>query len=155
MKKKKFSKVAVIAIDIPWGNSECLGIFDSLEAANEAAGKHIGGYSPMGEDTVFYPAENVGEEGMGVTVDREGEEQEDGYRYLMLACDGPCCYVAKESFCGDVTYMGPYKDVDEANAKALRRLKTKFVCVPGSFDYGYYPIETGRSRYILYDVYEA
>ena len=152
--KKKYGKVAVIAIDIPWNNSECLGIFDSLEEANEAARKHIGGYSPCGEDTVFYPAEKVGEEGMGVTVDRDGEEQDDGYRYLMLACDGPCVYVAKEPYFGDVTYMGPYKDVDEANAKALRRLKTKFICVAGSFSYGYYPIDTGRTRYTLYDVYQ-
>lgn len=152
--KKKFSKVAVIAIDIPWDNSECIGIFDSLEAANEAAKEHIGGYSPMGESTVFYPAEKVGEEGMGVTVNEKGEEQEDGYRYLMLGCDGPCYYVAKESYCGDVAYMGPYKDVDEANAKALRRVKEKFVCVAGSFGYSYYPVETGRTRYILYDVCE-
>ena len=153
MKKKKYSKVAVVAIDIPWNNAECIGIFDSLEAANEAAEKHIGGYSPMGEDTVFYPAEKVGEEGQGVTVNKDGEEQEDGYRYLMLACDGPCVYVRREVFWGDDILLGPYKDLEEANAKALRRLKTKFAVVAGSWDDGCYPIETNRSRYTPYFVY--
>ena len=154
MKKKKYSKVAVIAIDIPWDNSECIGIFDSLEAANEAARKHTMGYPSCGEDMVYYEAAAVGDETYGVVIDREGNEQEDGYRYLFLACDGPCCYVAKEPYFGDMTYMGPYKDVKEANAKALRRLKTKFACVAGSFSYGYYPIDTGRTRYTLYDVYQ-
>lgn len=152
----KNSKVGLIAVEIPWNNSESLGIFDSLEEANAAAQDHIANFAELfDEKSIYQGPEKVGEEGYGRTVDESGEENEEGYDYLFLACDGPCVYVAKEPYLtGDETTLhGPYKDLAEANAKVLRKVKTKFAIVAGSFSYGTYPIDTGRTRYTAYFIY--
>lgn len=161
MKKKNkgsCGKIAVIATDMPWQNVECIGIFDDLASANEEAESHIRSFSAAfgeGGSYSYSGVEEADSVGWGMTLDKDGNEEEDGYEYLFLRCDGPCVFVRRTNLqTGDERILGPYKDIDEANAKALARCSEKFRTVAGTFGPGVYPVDTRKCHYVYIEAYE-
>lgn len=131
-------KIAVSAIDIPWHNIECLGIFDGVKEANKAAKAHIKAFA-SGEKYKFYPLSGPG----STTGTMTGSD--DGFEFLYLEYEkGKDVYVLKESAEGE-EILGPYADLDEASDKALPKgCGKRFELTAGTFGPGCYPVEDGE-----------
>lgn len=135
---EKHQKIAVSAIEVPWRNVECIGVFDSIEEANAAAEKHIREYAGItGEDYVYEPISSLGR-----TYGTVKGNDDDGYEFLFLGySEGDELYVLREDWDGD-ELLGPYKSLDEANEKALPPdADQKFEIVPGTMGSGCYVVE--------------
>lgn len=132
-------RIAVSAIELPWHNIECIGIFDTFDEANKAAEEHIANYASItGESHTYEPIPCFGQT-YGYVGEGDGD---DGYEFLFLEySDGDELYVLKEDEDGE-KILGPYKSLDEANEKAIPAdCDQKFEVVTGTMSMGCYPIE--------------
>lgn len=134
----KAKKIAVSAIELPWRNIECLGIFDGAKEANEAAEAHIKAYA-SGEEYEFSPLSGLG------TTTGIVAGSDDGFEFLFLEREeGKDVYVLKESAEGE-EILGPYADLNEASDKALpKECGKRFELTAGTFGPGCYPVEDGE-----------
>ena len=144
-------KVAVVAIEIPWENVDCIGIFGSFEEANEAARNHTDSFFRLtgGGEYSYEPID-----GFGQTAGTDGDWSE-GYEFLFLEAPFDGCYVKFEDRrTGDCEIKGPYHDHDEANQDLFGpKARKRFVCVPGTFGMGFYPVERREGRYVYLPIY--
>lgn len=144
-------KIAVVAIEIPWRNIECLGIFDSFAEANKAAEEHAKSFFAItGEEECFYdPIECFGK------TQGCDEDYDERYEFVFLAAPFEGCYVQVEDMMGgDIEFKGPYHDHEEANKDLFGpRARRKFIPVPGTFGMGFYPVERGCKIYTYLPIY--
>lgn len=144
-------RIAVVAIELPWRNIECIGVARSFEEANEKAlthAKYFFDVTAGGKRPEFFPLEDFG----STTIE---SKDGDGYEFLYLDAPFDGCYVMVEDRqTGDIDYKGPYHDHAEANAKVFRKgSKLAFRMVAGTFDMGFYPVEGRRKTYTYIPVY--
>ena len=151
----------VVAIDVPWGNSECIGVYKGLDEAAKAATEHLEscantfGYE---RNASIKPAEGFQE---GEYFDPKTEEivEDDGYRYLIAECPkGGCVYVLEEPCDGsEPTLFGPYKDYEEANKELFAGQTDEndepigFKLTAGTFGPGFYPVDIPEAA--VYHIY--
>lgn len=140
-------KVAVVTIEVPWRNIDCLGVYDDIEQANKAAGELAESFFELTNDEyTFEPIDCLGET---YALSKDGN---DGYEFLYLEYPGyDCCYIRiEDNYTGDVEIKGPFKDHEEANRKVFRKgSKMAFVQTAGTLGPGFYPVE-GRTKTYTY-----
>ena len=162
---EKRTKFGVVAIDVPWNNSECIGVYDSIEDAAKGATEHLESCAK----TFGYAADNAIEalEGFqeGRYRDPESGEplEDDGYNYLIAECpEGSCVYVLEEPYDGSESELhGPYRTYEEANSDLFvgetdaNGEPAGFKLVPGTFGPGFYPVDIPEAAmYYIYTMEE-
>ena len=152
-KQKTKPRIAIVAIELPWQNIECIGVAGSFDEANQKARAHAESYFSLTGEEEKFNFQPIDCFGSTEAVDEDGN---DGYQFLYLDAPFNGCYVKVENrVTGEVEFKGPYHDYMEANDKAFpKNSRFGFCSTAGTFGMGFYPVESRRKTYVYIPIHE-